>query len=410
MKTVKDSYYNRDNDNVLDLIHVVQVIFPIFSVLFFVVCFVYYQVSKKGSSELASEKDWSTTAAYYGVSFYFTLFVLCLDFAAAHYRRIGAEFILISNENLKNLVIAPIVFDSLAVVFIVALVFITGECICCRCCYMKGKKEEEREGKGKEKCCCKTIDEKCIKNCICCWCYNTEGGAEGGRKDNKCRYQCCKITDDNYVKVQYICLSLAGLAPLLCVASHAHFILIAWITNPGYASGIGIFYGIIVFVCFLTFKCVYYYVHLLLSSCLQQGPQPQQGKLRNCCAHFCRGDTTNEDCPNSLSCAALLLTLVIGLFLIGCFAMMACFFIYIPINNSIEDTPTQVYAIYQGIVVILTALLAYIVLVKPRSFSITKAVQKTLEDQKNKDGRKDISNEERLAEVLTKAVERYVSG
>ena len=150
MKTVKDSYYNRDNANILALIHVVQVFFPILSVLFFVVCFVYYQVSKKGSSQLASEIDRSTTAAYYGVSLYFTLFVLCLDFAAAHYRRIGAEFILISNENLKNLVIAPIVFDTLAVVFIVALVFITGECICCRCCYMEGKEEE----RGKERCIC----------------------------------------------------------------------------------------------------------------------------------------------------------------------------------------------------------------------------------------------------------------
>ena len=74
MKTVKDSYYNRDNADILSLIHVVQVFFPILSVLFFIVCFIYYQVSKKGSSQLASEKDWSTTAAYYGVSFYFTLY------------------------------------------------------------------------------------------------------------------------------------------------------------------------------------------------------------------------------------------------------------------------------------------------------------------------------------------------
>ena len=94
---------------------------------------------------------------------------------------------------------------------------------------------------------------------------------------------------------------------------------------------------------------------------------------------------------------------------------MACFFIYIPINNSIEDTPSQVYAIYQGIVVILTALLAYIVVVKPRSLSITKAVEEALKkikikDRKNKDSWNDMSNEERLAEVLTNAVDRYVSG
>ena len=96
--------------------------------------------------------------------------------------------------------------------------------------------------------------------------------------------------------------------------------------------------------------------------------------------------------------------------------MMACFFIYIPINNSIEDTPTQVYAIYQGIIVILTALLAYIVVVKPKSFSIKKAIEKALheikeiKDRKNKNSWKDISNEERLVEVLTNAANRYVSG
>ena len=91
-------------------------------------CYIYYQRSKKGSSQPTSE-DFSTTAAYYGVSLYFTLFVLCLDIAALHYRRIGAEFILISNDDIKDLVFVPLVFDFLAVAFIVALVFIPGECI-----------------------------------------------------------------------------------------------------------------------------------------------------------------------------------------------------------------------------------------------------------------------------------------
>ena len=84
-------------------------------------CYIYYQRSKKGSSQPTSEEDCSTTAAYYGVSLYFTLFVLCLDIAALHYRRIGAEFILISNDDIKNLVFVPLALDFLAVAFIVAL-------------------------------------------------------------------------------------------------------------------------------------------------------------------------------------------------------------------------------------------------------------------------------------------------
>ena len=118
---------------------------------------------------------------------------------------------------------------------------------------------------------------------------------------------------------------------------------------------------------------------------------------------------------HTLSCGALISTLVIGLFPIGCIVMIACFFIYIPINNSIEDTPTKIYAIYQGIIAVLTALLAYIVVVKPGSFSITRAVKKALNEINETKGNvikenwNKISNDERLAGVLRKAVEDYVA-
>ena len=42
----------------------------------------------------------------------------------------------------------------------------------------------------------------------------------------------------------------------------------------------------------------------------------------------------------------------------------------------IENTPTQVYGIYQDIIDILTASLQCMVVVKPRSFSIKKVVKK----------------------------------
>ena len=47
-------------------------------------------------------------------------------------------------------------------------------------------------------------------------------------------------------------LTLAGVLPLTFIASHAHYLLVAAITDAFYATDIGIYYGI------------FYYVHLSL--------------------------------------------------------------------------------------------------------------------------------------------------
>ena len=471
VNTVSKSFYNSNDQDIIGFIHAVQVLFPLTSCVAFIVCFVFYWVNIRRSRQFKAPRDtdWSTVAAYYGISLYFTFFTLGLDSAALHHRVNGVEFIS-NNEVLKNLVITPFVLDIVAVVFILALV---------------------------------------VASCVILYYSNT--------------------------KWQFVCLSLAGLAPFLCVASHAHFILIAWITDPTYASGIGVFYGILFFVYFLTFKFVYHHcvnLFVFITSCLyheqielygklqssnvrghlrtlqrtprqfkidgeletvQEDPPTNSGTLsgnneisdvkvmsgaltikglklnlkdvrftgmlgtcdrthikgtldcegndlsgtlqlmpridsdrhcRNChgnsnclkfwcCtgdthgARFCHGTTHNDEEPG-LSFVALLTTIIlIGIFLTGYVVMVACFFIFIPITKSIEDTPTQVYAIYQSIIVVLTALLAYVVVVKPGSFSITKAVKQALKKTqgKSRDDWMKIGDEERLAEVLTKAVD-----
>ena len=51
---------------------------------------------------------------------------------------------------------------------------------------------------------------------------------------------CCADCD----KHTFLFLKLAGVVPLLVLASHAHYIIIAWITDPIYATGVGINYAI----------------------------------------------------------------------------------------------------------------------------------------------------------------------
>jgi len=368
--SVNKSFYNRDNHDILSLIHTAQVLFPFFSTLLLVACFVYWWCVHRKDSRPPSNEDWSTLAAYYGVSFYFTLFVWCLDWVVVHHT-VQEQLFVIENNLLKRLAVAPTVFDSVSLFFIVCIIplnFIRAEIL-----------YRARNSK----------DIKCKKECL--------GGLTS--TDGK---------DVKYTKLQFIWLSTAGFSPFLCITSHAHFILIAWITDPSYAFGIGVFYGISFFVYFVTFKFLYYEFVRLWSYC------------STCCKEhtcsFCT-DTASDEPPQAFSCLGLLLILAVGLIVTAYIAMIACFFVYIPISKSIEDTPTQVYAIYQGIIVVLTVLLSYVVVAKRGSSFINKGVKIALKKAQNiskiskmTDQKwMKISDEERLAGVLTTAVEDYIT-
>ena len=313
MNTVKESFYYHDGRNIVAMIHVVQVFFPLVcSALILGFYGYYWKVVSSVEYEDIGPREWSTIAAYYLVSLYFTFFVFCLDCAAVHFGRVKTEFIT-NIDNIKNLTIAPLIYDLLAVILIVAVLVISSERV-----YTKLPS-------WCSKCCC-SIKSWCSKCCCSSWC-------------SKC---CCSSWCSNvvYTKWQLICLGLAGFPPLLCIASHAHFIVIAWITAPNYAYGIGVFYTILLFVYFFTFKVLYYIYARYGCRCCEQ----------------------SED--QEFSYIALILPIAIGVLLTGFFVMIACFVVLIPITESIEDASKEVSVIYQGIIFILTALLAYIV-IKP---------------------------------------------
>ena len=132
-----------------------------------------------------------------------------------------------------------------------------------------------------------------------------------------CLIKCC---------TKYCFLITFGFAALVCFASHAHYIAIAFITDTVYASSVGIYYGITVFVHFILLKHAY-----------------KEEKVR--C--ICRMTFT---------------WLVIVVFQV----VLAVFVVIIPIKHSIEKIPAKVYTFLQGVGTLLVALIAYKVIHDPR--------------------------------------------
>ena len=144
-------------------------------------------------------------------------------------------------------------------------------------------------------------------------------------------------------RYMYISLMLFGIAPLLCLASHTHYIAIAWLTDPAYASAIGIYYGISIFLWFFMLKQAY------------------ASKL----------------------CRRVLQLLFASILVLFFQTLVTAFFILIPIKHSIENTPTDVYAVINGISVLLLTLIAYKVTLDPRGLlSISRTIQNVLDKMK----------------------------
>ena len=188
-------------------------------------------------------------------------------------------------------------------------------------------------------------------------------------------------------KYAFLLLKLAGVVPLLVLAAHAHYIIIAWITDPLYATGVGINYAI------------FYVIHLVvLKQSLKRTKQcynslPEYLKIRSI-----------QIIIIGLSTAA------VWLVSFSLQVLITVFFVYIPINHSIEDTPTKLLTIIQGIGAVFLGLIAWKVIVDPRGkgplSTISGALRKAI---KKKDPKRKLNNdpewvgfddEDKLAEVL----------
>jgi len=144
----------------------------------------------------------------------------------------------------------------------------------------------------------------------------------------------CLKKDVNKNEIVFLLLLLAGVVPLLCIASHVHYIFIAAITDPFYATGIGLYYGI------------FYYVHLSLLKQTYEGVDKLQ-------------QPTDREDVAPFNCKAMICVFVV-LFVTVCYQiLLTTFYVFLPINNSVENVPLRIFLILQAASAILLSLLAY---------------------------------------------------
>lgn len=264
-------------------------------------------------------KSWATTTAYAIMCCNFLLYVFALDAVAVSYRdhlvMPTSEFYSSADDNLLyQYPLMLVVLDVIVILYIVVVAMIVT------CMYKKGNFDDEEDNAGKT--------------------------------------------------AFYLFLILFGIAPLLCLASHAHYIAFAWTTDPVYSGAIGIYYGIIIFMQFFLLKQAY--------------------------ANNCSKQRVCQMCSTWLA-------------IIGFQVLITFFFVYIPIKHSIENTPTFLYAFISGTGVLLLLLIAYKVIHDPRgTLSVSGTMQNIFHKIKNRNDVHGVGNddwtklddEEKLAELL----------
>ena len=146
-------------------------------------------------------------------------------------------------------------------------------------------------------------------------------------------YSCCKKTSVHALHFPVIsCIS----STLLALSFHFQNILIAWTMAPFYAGRIALYYGVIIFVYFLSLKYAYTWP---ISKTTDENVKKDVKKKLYYFAIFL------------LVCATIIVT--------GLVATAAIFIVYVPLNNSIEQSAVGISTIYHGAVLLAGGLIAY---------------------------------------------------
>ena len=280
----------------------------------------------------AVDKDsWAITIAHAIISSTLIVYILALDIAALKFRENTPEYY---NESYNALLYhypgTVLCWDILAVIVIIAvLIFIALAVMCCRTDgdkYTFGFLDFNNDAAMSIICCVKLSREKGVISVL----LKLTG--------------LVPLLSLAAKTVIFLLLKLTGVVPLLSLAAHAHYIIIAWITDPLYATGIGINYAI-------------FYVSLLVM-------------LKLSCKRTIQcydSWTKHKFDTNCKVCIGVLAVFVVWLVSLSFQILVTVFFVYIPINHSIEDTPSTLLTIIQGTGAVFLGLIAWKVIVDPRS-------------------------------------------
>lgn len=234
-------------------------------------------------------------------------------------------------------------------------------------------------------------------------------------------------------------VSTITVAPVVCLANHIHYIMIAFISDPFHAGSIAIVYTIAFFLYFFMFR--QFYNRVVLHSNKRPKIVPRMQVCPQCSAreklwhpiHKITSTTStvpltpNEnvkiedlkcdcfipgpDCHTPFNMQVLIFGVVtVGPFVTLYLAVMIILFFSLPITKSIEDAPSRIYTIYQGTGLIIVALLTYNIVLHPSPFSISKTLERLakrlrLPESTNYWNR--LSDEEKFAKVIVTLLETH---
>ena len=156
----------------------------------------------------------------------------------------------------------------------------------------------------------------------------------------------------NEHKQSFLFLTLAGVTPLLCLASHASYIAIAWLTDTLFAAGIGLDYGI------------WYIFHLLVFKQIYKGVD----------TYTCN---KNEKKAVKFNCIALCAVLGAWVVTVSSQVLISVFIATIPINNSTETT-SRLFIILQSVGALVLVLIAYKFIANQKGMAILSGALRNL--------------------------------
>ncbi len=125
----------------------------------------------------------------------------------------------------------------------------------------------------------------------------------------------------------------APLGPMMCAVNHTHHIIIGFVHTPYHAGSILISYGVIIIVFLTAFRSSHYTI-----------------------ARFCYKEENKRHC---LNICAFFTFLAICIVLSSLAVLMVAIFLLVPIDNAIDDAPSQLISVERIIIVLLGVSVAY---------------------------------------------------
>ena len=175
----------------------------------------------------------------------------------------------------------------------------------------------------------------------------------------KCISTLCHFNDGHTERIIIICVFFAGSAVLAFMA-HFPSILMAWATDPFYASRVALFYGIII----ISYITCFHYSYIASSKAASV--------FKN--AFGIKSNNIYVLVPVSLLLTFIAVTAVVSL--------ITVFIVTVPVSNSIETATDGISSIYNGAIVLVGGLFAYKLgwHYVGHNFSASNALEKALEN------------------------------